>query len=281
MSQMTALDRTQSWWRVLLAFVIAGHAVWFAYEMLVNGRFSTASAARFAIAAAVVGVHAIAAALLMRRTGSFALRWSACILMFLAAARLHIPPHLLQATLQRPTDAAVDLVRHLREVIASQEQYRLRTGHYAASLDSLSDWMPKSPQIITFIRANGDEGWAGRSAQGAAEWAIWVRDSRLRTDLGQREGVPHSVGAPLGTRRPLNGTWLVHRADERRTGIVAALPGDTGNRWTTAVDGEIRASSPRRATGMSPPFALTADECSASHRSKPCAARCSSLKALC
>ena len=208
MSQMTALDRTQSWWRVLLAFVIAGHAVWFAYEMLANGQFSAASAGRFAIAAAVVGVHAIAAALLMRRTGSFALRWSACILMFLAAARLHIPPHLLQARLQRPTDAAVDVVRHLRELTASQEQYCLRTGHYAASLDSLSDWMPQSPQIITSIRANGDEGWVGRSAQGAAEWGIWVRDSGLRTDLGQREGVPHSVGAPLGTRRPQNGTWL-------------------------------------------------------------------------
>ncbi len=242
MSQMTTPDRTQSWWRVLLAFVIACHAVWFTYEILANGRFSAASAGRFAIVAAVVGVHAIAAALLMQQTGSFALRWSACILVFLTAARLHIPPHLLQARLQRPTDAAVDVVRHLREVTASQEQHRLRTGHYAASLNSLLDWMPQSPQIITSIRANGDEGWAGRSAQGATDCAIWVRDSGLRNDPGQREGVPHSVDAPLGTRRPLNGTWLEHRADERRTGIVAALPGDTGNRRTTAVDGEIRAS---------------------------------------
>ena len=243
--------------------VIAGHATWFTLSVVLGGRFSAVSGGRFAVAAAVLAVHAMAVAGLMRRRPySAAIRWGAVVLVLLAAARLHIPRYMLARKLDQPADDATALVQHLRELSASQEQFRLRTGHYAATSDSMASLLTPMSGVQSVLRANGEQGWAASATRGEAQCAIWVRDSSLRTDPRQLEGMPYCAGrtksnhrspmlprsampareASQGMRRPVTGTWRQHRADERRTGIIAAEPGDVGHWWTTQVDGELRSS---------------------------------------
>ncbi len=263
MSRSTALRAQWSWWRVLLAFLIVCHAAWFAFTVLVGGRFSAASAGRFAIVIVLLTISATAiTGLLWRRPARAAVRWGAVALVLLFAARMHVPQYVLQRNMYRPSDGATPLVQQLRELTSAQEQYRLQTGHYASSIDSMSSLLTPFPEVESVLRTNGAKGWAGRATRGAAECVIWVRDSSLRIDPRAHEGVPYCAGrsaanprmqmmsratAPAqevagGIVRPLTGTWLQHRADERRTGSVASELGDVGYRWTTQVDGELRAS---------------------------------------
>ncbi len=262
MSRSTAVRARCSWWRLLLAFVIVCDAAWFAFAVLGAGRFSAASG-RLAIVLVMLTVYATAVAgLLWQRPARAALRWGAFVLVLLFAARLHIPQYILQQQMNRPANDATALVQHLRELAATQEQYRLQTGHYATSADSMSSLLTPMPDVHSVLRTNGDKGWAARATRGATECMIWVRDSSLRTDSRAYEGLPYCAGRSTsdprthmiaratmpaqevagGIVRPLTGTWLQHRADERRTGTVAAEPGDVGYRWTTQVDGELRAS---------------------------------------
>jgi len=263
MSRSTVLRTRWSWWRVLLAFVIVCHTAWFAFAVLVGGRFSAASVGRFAIVAVVLTVSTTAVAgLLWQRPARAALRWGAFVVALLFAARLHIPQYILKQKMYWSANDATALVQHLRELAATQEQYRLQTGHYATSVDSMSSLLTPNPSVQSVLRTSGEKGWAARATRGAAECVIWVRDSSLRTDPRAHEGMPYCAGrsessprmqmfsraatpAPEvagGIVRSLTGTWLQHRADERRTGIVASQLGDVGYRWTTQVDGELRAS---------------------------------------
>lgn len=258
-------SRRPGWWRVLLGCVIAGHALLFAFTVLVGDRLSALSAGRVAIVLVALAAYTTAVAgLWWRRPTSAVVRWVALALVLLFAARLHIPPYILRQKLNQPENDATALVRHLRELSASQEQYRLSTGHYAASIDSLSSWITPIEDVQSVVRTNGDRGWSARSKRGVAECSIWVRDSTMRTNVHAPEGMPICVGQrgagrhsvsiqwatapahelPGGIRRPLTGVWRQHRADERRTGIVPEQLSDSASsyRWTTRIGGELRAS---------------------------------------
>ena len=152
------------------------------------------------------------------------------------------------------------LVSFLRELAAAQEQYRLGVATYTSSVDSLRPWTQPPVESSVRITALGDRGWTAVGSLAGVTCSIWVRDSSLRRDKLQTEGSPtcekredrtpseriSSIIAPPATAThhfnasDVSGTWVQHRADIHRTGVVTGS--GIGYRWDARVGGPLRAS---------------------------------------
>ncbi len=255
---------------MLLAAGLAVHFVWTAADALRNDMYTVWAQGRTHAVVLVVCIYGAALLALTPfvRRRVRVLPW--CFVVFAGAfsLRFHIVRSLAAANARDdqlrhrlPEMAPTVIVAFLRELSAAQEQYRLRQHSYAPSLDSLGDWLTV-PGAVAMARMSrhGDAGWSARASLDNAHCSIWVRDSTLRTESWQVEGVPscgqaaraqnrrvHTVlvppVAPIAFKdEDVRGTWLQHRADRSRSATASSSVMGEPFRWTTRIGGELLAS---------------------------------------
>ncbi|MES2180042.1 MAG: PQQ-binding-like beta-propeller repeat protein [Gemmatimonadota bacterium] len=254
---------------LVLAVGIVAQFVWCEADALRHNPYSVWSPSRVEAAMLVLCIYGAAFALLdahiWKRLRS--VRWLIVAAALVFAARFHVVRALMAKNAETsaltealPSTQAALLTAFLRELSAAQEQYRLRQHTYAASLDSLLDWMTFPAERVTVsLSRHGDLGWSGRASVDTTHCSIWVRDSTLRNESAELEGAPYcgktlrakqrmvrtvtaQLDAPERGFRPedIRDTWLQHRADRSRSGIGSTAAGPY--RWTTRVAGELLGS---------------------------------------
>jgi outer membrane protein assembly factor BamB len=249
--------------RALVVLVILAQLAVVEIAVLRQARFTAAPGGRFLIGFLIAITYVAAIVAMMGFPNRRALRYAAYTVAALLTIRFYLPMAMIW--LSRPpvyftaSDVAPRQVSYLRQLAVAQEQFRLRSGRYGSSLDSLAPWLQQSPPGAVEIRANAEQGWSARLVADSTACEIWVRDSTLRARKTQPEGSPicgterRAPGKfirnfpPSPQRqasfaaRDVNGTWSQHRADAARTGIVNAdVPG--AFRWNFQLGGEPLAS---------------------------------------
>jgi outer membrane protein assembly factor BamB len=261
-------NRSQQALGVVVALLLAAQLVIFLRGIFDGTRFGAAGSA------IVVGIFgcllyggAIAVAAGLWRPHPRLVSVAVIAIAIAATLRFHLPRLLLKH--EPPTayhllavDQSPDLVAFLRELAAAQEQRRLSSGAYTSSVDSLGDWISQPAGTTVQITARDNRAWSARATLAGVTCSIWVRDSTLRGDdwspegsptCGEREFrepretiptvvVPHAETSASFDDADISGTWMQHRADERRTGIATSNDGRPGYRWQTRIGGSIRSS---------------------------------------
>ena len=253
--------------RIATAGVLAVQLLLLAGGVLAGTRFLNAPGSPIAVGlvTALVMGAAIAILLNVRRPKSRTIQVLVVGVALALTVRFHLATYLHRPKwVGQPRLAALEspkLVTFLQNLSSAQEQYRLRSGGYSKSMDSLREWTEQPPRSIVKLNVNDDLGWSGQASLDGLTCSIWVRDSALRTKASQPEGhptcgtperredrerVPSVVAAvPLQVRTfgdaDIAGTWPQHRSDARRTGAAADAAGTTGHSWNARVSGPLRA----------------------------------------
>ena len=144
----------------------------------------------------------------------------------------------------------------LRLVAAGQEDARIRLGTYATSVDAFPADLRREIRADVRLEAFGDSGWEGHATALGATCS--VRLSRGGGRGPWPDAIPRCATLlPSGREqvrtvpawRPFaalgSGTFPQHRGDARRTGVSVtdSVADADGVRWTTRVDGELRAAA--------------------------------------
>jgi len=244
--------------RVVLTIASLTISSWIVYNVVWHERFAALPGGRTTgvfcvLMSAIMAVWAIH----HRNIGRLA-RALAILPMIGLLARYYVPPH----SGFRLSHQATQAQALLRVLASSQEEYRIRAGRYASSLDDLSLAYDEAlqQQRVT-ISSEGDKWWRGSVEYpgGHCEIHVGFPDSLHPTSY-QGEGIPqcgenvvrgaHQAvsGARFSGQPSLSnisldtsGSWPQHRANSQRTGIVDR-PGNA-YRWDAWVSGEVRASA--------------------------------------
>ncbi len=264
-------------WRKVALLAATGYftlqLILFQRALFLGGFFLNGSLASVGVAALVAVIYLAAIAFL---AGMWRPKGRVIAFVFVALAialtfRLYIPAMLdkrYMAEQQRlatePKIAAHQspaLVAFLRKLDAAQEQYRLRTGRYASSIDSVDVLALQPDSSSVEITAQSDRAWSATASLNGVTCSIWSRDSALRIEKFQPEGSPtcgkpekrdqnemipsiivaHSNSTTRFTPSDLGGEWSQHRGDRYRTG-VAQSSAEIGYHWDTRIGGPIRSS---------------------------------------
>ena len=252
--------------RITTAGLLALELLLLALGAIGGTRFQNAPGPAVAIAliSVLIIVAAIAILLDLRRPKSRSIQVIVVGVALALTVRAHLATYLHRAQWPgQPRLAALEspvLVPFLQDLAAAQEQYRLRSGRYSTSVDSLSQWIRQPPGSVVNLVVHQAQGWSGQASLAGMTCSIWVRDSTLRSRAAQPEGHPTcrtperrglpelipSVVAAAPSRvttfgdADVSGTWPQHRFDAHRTG-VSADSAVSGHSWTARVSGPLRA----------------------------------------
>ena len=255
--------------RIAAAGVLAVQLLLLARGVFAGTRFLKTPGSPIAVGfvTALVIAAAIVILLNVRRPKSRTVQVIVVGVALALTARFHLATYLHRPKwVGQPRLAALEspaLVTFLQNLSAAQEQYRLRSGRYSQSMDSLRAWAEPPARSIVKLIVNHDRGWSGQASIDALTCSIWVRDSALRFKPSQPEGHPtcrtperrhdHERVPSVVADAPLQvitfgdadiaGTWPQHRFDARRTGVFAEGAGTTGHSWSARISGPLRASA--------------------------------------
>ena len=244
--------------RGLLISVSVGTGSWISYNVLRYERFSALPGGRVtgtfcAIASVVCAVWAI------RHVKA---RWSIRALATLPLIGLTVRFYLPSKVGFRLSPQATQSQALLRVIASAQEEFRIKSGRYASSLDDLTLVSDKAGyQTDVALSSAGDKWWHGRIRYQGGYCEIHVGyPEPLQNSANLVEGMPVCGEKPrrgayqdvagakfVGQPSPSNGSidtsgnWPQHRANSRRTGIVDRA--GPAYRWDAWVSGELRASA--------------------------------------
>jgi outer membrane protein assembly factor BamB len=241
--------------------VAAGHLLWMEWAIAMGRRFADAPGGITVGALVVAAIYGLALAVLARWRKGRSPGVGGWLTLFLGAAltaRYYSPRYLAPRAITA-AHVSPSLVTYLRELTAAQEQFRLRRGTYAESIDSLRAWVQSPRGSRTTLVASADRGWSAEATLDGIKCSMWVRDSTLES-RSTAEGVvscdkreqylPHQVSTWRPDRecaapqpraallRIARSPWLQHRGNARRSGVTR---GDSVPRhWTARVCGDLR-----------------------------------------
>ena len=250
--------------RIAAVGALAVQILLVARGVLTGTRFHSAPGPALVVGLVSVLVCAAAVAILLKvwRPTSRAIRILTVGFAVALTVRFHLAPIFnAPRPLRLAANQSPPLVSFLRQLASAQEQHRLRSGRYSDSLGPLREWANQPAGSIVKLVAREDMAWSAQVSLAGLTCSIWVRDSVLRTQTWQPEGSP-TCGTPERRERheampsvlvplprevttfgqaDIGGTWLQHRSDARRTGVVVDAAGTPGHSWDARVAGPLRA----------------------------------------